>query len=101
MRRMLIRAPYGWEYWFQSLLFAPELMHKAFEEYLGHIAEDSRHADAWKFVCSVGCEQGYWRRGMAYASMNYCPQNTRTRMAMQSRRNNQFKFTLTLSLTPR
>ena len=54
---MLIRAPYGWEYWFQPLYFTPELMRKAFQGYLGHIAEDSRHADTWKYACTVGCEQ--------------------------------------------
>ena len=32
-------------------------MRKAFKRYLGHIAEDSQHADAWKFSCTVGCEQ--------------------------------------------
>ena len=57
VRGMPIRAPYGWEYWFQPLHFPPELMRKAFEGYLGHIAEDSRYADAWKFACTVGCEQ--------------------------------------------
>ena len=57
VRGMPIRAPYGWEYWFQPLHFPPELMRKAFEGYLGHIAEDSRYADAWKFACTVECEQ--------------------------------------------
>ena len=49
-RHSPIRAPYGWEYWFQPRLFTTQLMQKAFDGYLNDIARDDDTSTAYAFA---------------------------------------------------
>ena len=54
---MPIRAPYGWEYWYQPGIVPLEVMQQAFKGYLDRIAWSSKHNKAWEFARVVGGEE--------------------------------------------
>ena len=53
---MPIRAPYGWEFWYQPGVVPRELMQHAFKGYLDRIAWSSKRTKAWEFAKAVGGE---------------------------------------------
>ena len=56
-RGMPIRAPYGWEYWYQPERFTIELMQKAFTGYLGEISHSKHTKLAWDFATLVAGQE--------------------------------------------